>query len=88
MTCKDCIHERLCVIKAFPDMFENTKWDKEPCDHFKNEADFVEVVRCKDCEHSSYLYSCERYMCKKGHGATKKEDDYCPYGERRKDEDG
>lgn len=50
MTCKDCIHERLCVIKAFPDMFENTKWDKEPCDHFKNEADFVEVVRCQNCK--------------------------------------
>lgn len=33
-TCKDCIHERVCVIKAFPDAFENTNWDKEPCDHF------------------------------------------------------
>lgn len=34
-TCKECIHEKLCVIKAFPDAFENTEWSKEPCDHFK-----------------------------------------------------
>ena len=39
-TCKECIHEKLCVIKAFPDAFENTQWDKEPCDHFKRKADF------------------------------------------------
>jgi hypothetical protein len=40
-TCKECIHEKLCVIKAFPDAFENTQWDKEPCDHFKPIADVV-----------------------------------------------
>ena len=34
-TCKECIHEKLCVIKAFPDAFENTEWSKKPCDHFK-----------------------------------------------------
>lgn len=40
-TCKECIHEKLCVIKAFPDAFENTQWDKAPCDHFKSTADVV-----------------------------------------------
>ena len=40
-TCKDCIHEKLCVIKAFPDAFENTEWSKKPCDHFKPTADVV-----------------------------------------------
>ena len=49
MTCKDCVHEKVCVIIAFPEAFENTKWEKEPCDHFKNKADFVEEARCKDC---------------------------------------
>ena len=34
-TCNDCIHRTVCVILAVPDAFENTKWDKEPCDHFK-----------------------------------------------------
>ena len=68
MTCKDCIHERLCVIKAFPDMFENTKWDKEPCDHFKNEADFVEVVRCSECKHLEIINKAPIYAKCKKHG--------------------
>ena len=38
-SCKDCIHERVCVIKAFPDAFENTEWSKEPCDHFENKSE-------------------------------------------------
>lgn len=46
-------------------------------------ADVVEVVRCKDCKHASFLYSCGGYMCKKGCGATKSENDFCSYGERK-----
>ena len=42
-TCKNCIHEKVCVIIAFPEAFENAKWEKEPCDHFKDKADYVEV---------------------------------------------
>lgn len=39
VSCKDCIHERVCVIKAFPDAFENTEWSKEPCDHFESKSE-------------------------------------------------
>lgn len=46
-------------------------------------ADVVEVVRCKDCKHSSFLYSCGKYMCKKGCGATKTKNDFCSYGDRK-----
>lgn len=42
-TCKDCIHENLCVIKAYPDAFENTRWEKEPCDHFKPKTEWISV---------------------------------------------
>lgn len=42
-SCKDCIHEKLCVIKAFPDAFENTRWEKEPCDHFKPKTEWISV---------------------------------------------
>ena len=95
MTCKDCVHEKVCVIIAFPEAFENTKWEKEPCDHFQNKADFVEVVRCKDCKHW------EKYENTAGAGKCKKRefsfeysnehtfnpitmpDFYCSYGERR-----
>ena len=45
-TCKECVHENVCVIKAMPSAFENTKWDKEPCDHFKNRAHYIELP-CK-----------------------------------------
>ena len=43
MNCNKCIHEKICVIKAFPDMFENTQWYDEPCDHFKSKSDFEDV---------------------------------------------
>ena len=33
--CEECIHSRVCVIRGFPSAFENTHWEKEPCDHFK-----------------------------------------------------
>lgn len=50
MTCKDCIHRNVC--KAYE--------PEEPeciCNHFKNKADFVEVVRCPEC-----IY-CENMKC-------------------------
>ena len=85
MTCKDCIHKRLCVIKAFPDMFENTKWDKKHCDQFKNKANFVEVVRCRDCKY--------RILWDDGMGGQKNfcelfyrgvaDDEYCSFGKRK-----
>lgn len=50
MTCIDCIHENLCVTKAFPSAFENTHWEKEPCDHFKDKSLFIEMP-CKFGQH-------------------------------------
>ena len=44
MTCKDCIHEKVCIDKHYYD--EDSILS---CDDFKNKSDFVEVVRCKDC---------------------------------------
>ena len=47
MTCNDCIHQYCCKYDRFfgVDEVENK------CNYFKNKADFVEVVRCKDCKH-------------------------------------
>ena len=47
-TCKDCIHNELCNIHGYIDADE--------CAVFKNEADFVEVVRCKDCKCCEHIY--------------------------------
>lgn len=47
-TCKDCIHYFACSAKG--GLFNEKDETKEMlCRHFKNKADFVEVVRCKDC---------------------------------------
>lgn len=42
MTCKDCIHYDICTFHLTADEYKD-------CVHFKNKADVVEVVRCKDC---------------------------------------
>lgn len=33
--CKNCIHNKVCVIKAFPDLFENTLWKEGYCVYFQ-----------------------------------------------------
>ena len=58
MTCKDCIHNDLCFDNGTHFIRYVKGEDKEnaetkcPFKHFKNKADFVEVVRCKDCKYS------------------------------------
>lgn len=60
--CKDCIHEKVCVIKALPDAFENTRWDKEPCDHFKDKS----LVLDLPCDIDAEIFMLkDRYKCKK-----------------------
>ena len=49
----------------------------------KPSDDAVEVVRCKECKHSSFVSSCSKYECKKGCGALKYSNDFCSYGERK-----
>ena len=74
-SCKDCIHERVCVIKAFPDAFENTEWSKEPCDHFESKSEgewekaseFMPIYRCSICK--------ERNLFKNGNNVFS---NFCP----------
>ena len=42
--CEECIHEKVCVIKAFPDAFENTEWEIKPCNHFKYNNELAPMV--------------------------------------------
>ena len=48
----------------------------------KNKADFVEVVRCKDCNHWIYWADEKRCSCDLHHTNTSR-DDFCSYGERK-----
>ena len=72
MNCNTCKCNKVC---------DHNKYGFENCNNYIS-ADVVEVVRCKNCMHSSFLHSLGRYMCRKGCGATRTGDDFCGYGER------
>lgn len=79
MTCKDCFHYDVCV-------FHYKGNENKQCLNFKNKADVVPVVRCKDCKHRYAPTRCslwygtvndQEYFIERG------EDFYCSYGERK-----
>lgn len=78
MTCKDCIHEKTCGKLI---------WEEKDgtiiCDDFKNKADYVEVVRCKDCKHRRTAMS--RCYCLPAFGLKQITDlnAYCSHGKRK-----
>jgi hypothetical protein len=87
--CKDCIHEKVCLHKenvqndtyAYMGVHYNTK----KCEFFKNNADFVEAVRCKDC-----VYWDARITTGRCEGVRNgliydytDGSDFCSYGERK-----
>lgn len=55
MNCKDCIHEKVCVIRGFPSAFKNTRWEKEPCDHFESKTEWISVAERLPDEEEKYL---------------------------------
>lgn len=81
-TCKDCLHHPVCRLP-----FNTSETQVEfahVCHHFKNKADFVEVVRCKDCIHHFPPPHPEGQYSKCKHSCLHtKMTDYCSYGERK-----
>ena len=81
-TCKDCISFSRCkeMYEAFGVYidFENSA----VCKHFKNKADFVEVVRCNDCQYKEECW--QKVDCEYSY----KEIVYCSYGTRTPKERG
>ena len=80
MTCKDCIYFKRCTVLGVElDMHHNKEAEKN-CRHFKNKADFAEVVRCKYCKHFKKE---NNGYCSFGAGLTVADGNgYCNYGER------
>ena len=96
--CEKCLYYEKCkaeIDEAPDDIFTFFPYN-EDCPHFKNKADFVEVVRCKDCkqfmEYAEGVQCVEksngdcfiRMMCcidRQFEGVTY--DDFCSYGERK-----
>lgn len=42
-------------------------------------------VRCKDCKYSKFLSYCSKYECLRHDERIKYADDYCNFGERKKE---
>ena len=81
MTCKDCIHDRVCVaVKAIG---EEQRY-AEHCKSFKNKADYAEVKHGKwftldDCANEGvYCSVCHKKVYKKCYANQKLKSNYCP----------
>jgi hypothetical protein len=95
MTCKDCIHYCLCKdTLADENWREDTPqeikdmYSPKGCENFKNEANFVKVVMCKDCRmfvenKEAFVAYCKREL----KNLCVKPDDYCSYGEMDKEKE-
>lgn len=93
MTCKDCIHCDVCNEHERPMLTIDNLYElmyqegvEKSCKHFKNKADFVEVVRCKDCKHREAricdIAGNEILSCNYS-GFAVKPTHYCSYGKRK-----
>lgn len=93
MTCKDCVHDDVCEHWKNSVFGSDALYPKEnDCEHFKNKADYVEVVRCKDCKHYwSYKSIGGFYNCKctfdPEYDTPVHEMHFCGYGERKQKND-
>ena len=76
--CENCLHYKACFL--------NSEYQPSPCRVYKDKADVVEVVRCKDCIH----YKTDTEYCRehnKGYcewdNVVKSKRHFCSYGERK-----
>ena len=88
MTCKNCIHYEPCF--EYGNILDPIHGGVI-CDNFKTNADYVEVVRCKDCKDCDLFYPCKAideeepipaYYCEM-FKQYRKPTDYCSYGKRK-----
>ena len=87
-TCKDCLHYEVCQYH----ITEETDMTVNECSHgFKNKADYVEVVRCRDCENCRDFNKFHKYCTEHSDGwgnstVYVEDDDYCSFGIRKESE--
>lgn len=73
-TCKDCVHYNVCGYHIDEETFMTT----EECSHFKNRADFVELVKAEWLYNTRY-YSCSVCGGKRFNLLLGTDAEYCPY---------
>ena len=82
-SCESCTSEKVCRYNDGINLY--CKKDYE-CPHFKNKADFVEVVRCEKCKRYEPYEYVEDFdgICSIDE-IERDKDFYCAYGERKND---
>lgn len=84
LTCENCIHSSVCTPY-------NTPNDEYPnigdCPHFKNKADYVEVVYCNECKFEEdctkqMVHTTRNYVLEQNISTYNKVA-FCSYGERK-----
>ena len=82
-TCKDCFHYDNCSDWIPPnELLQAIK--PKGCKHFKNKADVVEVIRCKNCiKHGTDDCIVNRKRDLMRHRTTTKAVGFCSEGERK-----
>ena len=82
--CKDCIKNDVCELYIH---LHTRDYKENKCKHFKNKADFVEVVRCKDCKYRKkdklFVSGHYCYLRPVNGGRFCEDDDFCSYGKRK-----
>lgn len=87
-TCGDCIHADVCVRTLQKFRRDNPAY----CKSFKGKDKYVEVVRCRDCKHYSFIPAldnaprCTKLCVLHSQAYGPKPDDYCSMGERSEGE--
>lgn len=89
MTCEDCIYYDILCKDTLQDD------ELQLCDSFKNKADFIEVVRCKNCIHGEVSIIARTKGGKETWGCycnvsnkVTDVDAYCSCGKKRGNENG
>lgn len=92
MTCNECVHCEACkrilktaFLSVTAEEIEKASSRDNNCTLFKNKADVVEVVRCKDCK-NAYINSFSAQngiaVCRSFANSIVQQDGFCSYGER------
>lgn len=87
--CEKCASYDMCKFHQdmFADVFITFFPHNESCPFFKNKADFVEVVRCKNCSHGEKTTNF-RTDCTTQCNLLNRvmiDNDFCSYGKRKKE---
>ena len=80
-TCGDCIHAKIC--EHIPTLTGFDRNNIAYCESFRNAADVVEVVRCKDCDKSEPSNVWDDWVFCQANKIHHRDDNFCSYGERR-----